>query len=133
MRKRREETEQSEVDTGPKQLYQVVPEREARMRGFMGSDRVYDVSALGNAAPPPVLGQEERGTKRKAGGVDVALDAAELEGLSEADLRARYEQASKAGRTHHEDFSDFVGEEVAKRRRVAEKKKSDQAKEKFKF
>jgi splicing factor 3B subunit 2 len=37
------------------------------------------------------------------------------------------------GRTHHEDFSDFVGEEVAKRRRVAEKKKSDQAKEKFKF
>jgi hypothetical protein len=33
-----------------------------------------------------VLGQEDRGTKRKAGGVEVALDAAELEGLSEADL-----------------------------------------------
>ncbi|KWU43185.1 spliceosome associated protein [Rhodotorula sp. JG-1b] len=133
LRKRREETE-PEVDTGPKSLYQVLPERESRMRGFMGSDRVYDVSGVTQqAAKAPVLGQEDRGTKRKAGGVEVALDAAELEGLSEADLRARYEQASRAGRSHHEDFSDFVGEEVAKRRKLAESKKRDSQKEKFKF
>ncbi|KAG0655590.1 hypothetical protein C6P46_000813 [Rhodotorula mucilaginosa] len=133
LRKRREETE-PEVDTGPKSLYQVLPERESRMRGFMGSDRVYDVSGVTQqATKAPVLGQEDRGTKRKAGGVEVALDAAELEGLSEADLRARYEQASRAGRSHHEDFSDFVGEEVAKRRKVAESKKRDSQKEKFKF
>ncbi|BGP20962.1 hypothetical protein JCM10213_007121 [Rhodosporidiobolus nylandii] len=133
LRKRREETE---VDDGaPKQLYQVLPERESRMRGFMGSDRVYDVSGLAgaNQAGPPVLGQEERGTKRKAGGVDVALDAADLEGLSEADLRAKYEQANKQGRGHHEDFSDFAAAEVAKRRKMAESKKREQQKEKFNF
>lgn len=134
LRKRREETE-PEADTGPKSLYQVLPERESRMRGFMGSDRVYDVSGVTQQpAKAPVLGQEDRGTKRKAaGGVEVALDAAELEGLSEADLRARYEQASRSGRTHHEDFSDFVGEEVAKRRKIAEGKKQNAQKEKFKF
>ncbi|BGP44101.1 hypothetical protein JCM10450v2_008318 [Rhodotorula kratochvilovae] len=141
LRKRREETEPDGADAGgPRELYQVLPERESRMRGFMGSDRVYDVSALGAAgaaAAPPVLGQEERGTKRKAGGVDVALDAGELEGLSEADLRARYEQANRAGRGGgtHEDFSDFAAAEVAKRRKMAESKKRDQGgqKEKFKF
>ncbi|GAA6053982.1 hypothetical protein JCM3770_002403 [Rhodotorula araucariae] len=138
LRKRREETEPDAADSGPRELYQVLPERETRMRGFMGSDRVYDVSVLGAgaAAAPPVLGQEERGTKRKAGGVDVALDAGELEGLSEADLRARYEQANRAGRGGtHEDFSDFAAAEVAKRRKMAESKKRDQGgqKEKFKF
>lgn len=138
LRKRREETEPDYDDSGPKSLYQVLPERESRMRGFMGSDRVYDVSGVTQQKQggPPVLGQEDRGTKRKAaGGVEVALDAAELEGLSEADLRARYEQASRAGRTHHEDFSDFIGEEVAKRRKLAESKKrgGDSQKEKFKF
>lgn len=61
LRKRREATE---VDEGPKSLYQVIPERESRMRGLMGSDRVYDVSGVvGQAPPPPVLGKEERGTK----------------------------------------------------------------------
>ncbi|GAA6007930.1 U2 snRNP complex subunit CUS1 [Rhodotorula paludigena] len=132
LRKRREET-QPEAD-GPRSLYQVLPERETRMRGFMGSDRVYDVSGISQAAGPPVLGQEERSsTKRKAGGVDVAIDAAELEGLSEADLRSRYEQANRSGRPQHEDFSDFAAAEVAKRRKMAESKKRDQPKEKFKF
>lgn len=139
LRKRREGTE---VDEAPKSLYQVIPERESRMRGLMGSDRVYDVSGVvGAAAAPPVLGQEERGTKvrsdcsclvrtgkltflssllqRKAGGVEISLDANELEGLSEADLRAKYEQAGRKAGTH-EDFSDFVGKEVAKRRKTGE-------------
>lgn len=151
LRKRRDETEPDAADaSGPRELYQVLPERESRMRGFMGSDRVYDVSALGGGAgagagaggvAPPVLGQEERGTKRKAGGVDVALDAGELEGLSEADLRARYEQANRAGRAGggtHEDFSDFAAAEVAKRRKMAENKKREgggggSSKEKFRF
>lgn len=60
LRKRREATD---VDEGPKSLYQVIPERESRMRGLMGSDRVYDVSGIQQAPPPPVLGREERGTK----------------------------------------------------------------------
>lgn len=60
LRKQREGTD---VDEGPKSLYQVIPERENRMRGLMGSERVYDVSGLQNAGGPPVLGQEDRGTK----------------------------------------------------------------------
>ncbi|SCZ96418.1 BZ3500_MvSof-1268-A1-R1_Chr8-2g10180 [Microbotryum saponariae] len=137
LRKQREQTEDD--DGRPKSLYQVIPEREARMRGVMGSDRVYDVSGLG-AGGPPVLGQEDRGTKRKAGGVDIALDAAELEGLSESDLRQRYEESNRRSTTgQHEDFSDFVGKEVAKRRKTADAKKrggggnEGKDKDKFKF
>ena len=58
--------------------------------------------------------------QRKAGGVDIALDAAELEGLSEADLRMRYEEAGRRGTNPNEDFSDFVGKEVAKRQKTGE-------------
>ncbi|GAA5869856.1 hypothetical protein JCM16303_001820 [Sporobolomyces ruberrimus] len=147
LRKRRETTgatqdEEDEADSGPKELYQVLPEKESRMRGFMGSDRTYDVSALargGGAAAgaggskAPVLGQEERGTKRKAGGVDIALDAADLEGLTENELRQRYEAAGNQRGGTHEDFSDFAAKEVAKRRKMAESKKKDKEKEKFKF
>ncbi|GAA6063317.1 hypothetical protein JCM10212_005485 [Sporobolomyces blumeae] len=158
LRKRREPTDSSTVahgdagddddqeDSGPKELYQVLPEKETRMRGFMGSDRVYDVSGMsggrgggsaaaggGGGPKAPVLGQEERGTKRKAqGGVEIALDAAELEGLTENELRQRYEAAGQRGGTH-EDFSDFAAAEVAKRRKMAESKKKDKEKEKFKF
>ena len=52
----------SEVDSGPRSLYQVVPERQTSVRGLMGSERGYDVSAVTNASAIPVLG-EERGTK----------------------------------------------------------------------
>ena len=51
------------MDSGPRSLYQVVPEKQAAVRGLMGSDRAYDVSAVGNAgAAIPVLG-DERGAK----------------------------------------------------------------------
>jgi splicing factor 3B subunit 2 len=47
--------------SGPRSLYQVVPEKQTSVRGLMGSERGYDVSAVASA-PLPVLG-EERGTK----------------------------------------------------------------------
>jgi splicing factor 3B subunit 2 len=51
------------VDTsGPRSLYHVVPEKQTSVRGLMGSERGYDVSAVAGGAPVPVLG-EERGTK----------------------------------------------------------------------
>lgn len=55
---------QSEVsDTGPRSLYQVVPEKQTTIRGLMGSDRGYDVSAVsGGSGAIPVLG-DERGNK----------------------------------------------------------------------
>ena len=47
--------------SGPRSLYHVVPEKQTNVRGLMGSERGYDVSAVAGA-PIPVLG-DERGTK----------------------------------------------------------------------
>lgn len=47
--------------SGPRSLYHVVPEKQTSVRGLMGSERGYDVSAVAGA-PIPVLG-DERGTK----------------------------------------------------------------------
>lgn len=58
LRKRRETTED---DGRERSLYQVIPERETSVRGFMGSERGYDVSGFTQA--PVVLGAEERGGK----------------------------------------------------------------------
>ena len=49
------------AETGPRSLYQVVPEKQTSIRGVMGSERGYDVSGV-TGAPIPVLG-DERGTK----------------------------------------------------------------------
>ena len=60
LRKGRSISEAMEA-SGPKSLYQVVPEKQTSVRGLMGSERGYDVSAVASA-PLPVLG-EQRGTK----------------------------------------------------------------------
>lgn len=54
----------SEANDGPRSLYQVVPERQTAVKGLMGSERGYDVSAVSSSATAaiPVLG-DERGTK----------------------------------------------------------------------
>jgi splicing factor 3B subunit 2 len=49
-------------DAGPRSLYQVVPEKQTSVRGLMGSERGYDVSAVSSHANIPVLG-DERSTK----------------------------------------------------------------------
>jgi len=49
------------VESGPRSLYQVVPEKQTSVRGLMGSERGYDVSAVAGPSVP-VLG-DERGTK----------------------------------------------------------------------
>ena len=61
LRKNAGRSQQETSDTGPRSLYQVVPERQTSIRGLMGSDRAYDVSAVAGSNVP-VLG-EERGTK----------------------------------------------------------------------
>ena len=56
--------------------------------------------------------------------MDVSIDASELEGLSEAELRQRFEAAKQAGgggsagQGGREDLSDFVAEEASKRRKM---------------
>ncbi|KAF9462711.1 DUF382-domain-containing protein [Collybia nuda] len=124
------------ADSGPRSLYQVVPEKQTSVRGLMGSERGYDVSAV-SGAPIPVLG-DERGTKRKANGVDVSIDAAELEGLSEEELRRKYDAHSRgtagvpgAGR---EDFSDMVAKEMAKKKQKMDRDRDNRKSGKdFKF
>lgn len=60
---RKNATRPVESDSGPRSLYQVVPERQTSIKGLMGSERGYDVSGVtNNAAQLPVLG-DERGTK----------------------------------------------------------------------
>ncbi|KAJ6581344.1 DUF382-domain-containing protein [Mycena capillaripes] len=123
-------------DAGPRSLYQVVPERQTNVRGLMGSERGYDVSAVASHANLPVLG-EERSTRRKANGVDVSIDAAELEGLSEEELRRKYDAHSRGSAGvpgTREDFSDFVAKEVAARSKKQKEKDRDSKKGKeFKF
>lgn len=52
-----------DADSGPRSLYQVVPERQTSIRGLMGSERAYDVGAVGGSGAVPVLGDDNRGTK----------------------------------------------------------------------
>lgn len=122
--------------SGPRSLYHVVPEKQTNVRGLMGSERGYDVSAVAGA-PIPVLG-DERGTKvgfclllvlfpfpllahfnfkqRKANGVDISIDAGELEGLSADELQRRYAEHSRgnAGVSgSREDMSDIMAKGMA--------------------
>ncbi|KAG9047492.1 hypothetical protein FS837_002138 [Tulasnella sp. UAMH 9824] len=127
-------------DTGPRQLYHVVPEKQTTIRGLVGSERGYDVSGIAGGAHVPVLG-EERGTKRKTNGVEISLDASELEGLSDAELRARYDAVSRGsagvpGGASREDFSDMIAKEMRerdrKRQRLSESRSKGKEKD-FKF
>ncbi|PLW14710.1 hypothetical protein PCANC_21139 [Puccinia coronata f. sp. avenae] len=144
LRKRREGAgaAEPEADSGPKSLYHVIPEKETQITGFMGSERVYDVRGISqHGHNVSMLGQEDRGTKRKANGVDVALDPSELEGLSEEQLRQRYEesrQRSGGGAVGNqqggrEDLSDLVAQESAKRKGASNAKTRDREREKEKF
>ncbi|KAI0729881.1 hypothetical protein C8Q72DRAFT_883722 [Fomitopsis betulina] len=130
----------SEVaDTGPRSLYQVVPEKQTSVRGLMGSERGYDVSAVTQGGAIPVLG-DERGSKAslRRNGVDVSIDAAELEGMSEEELRRKYEQHSRGsagvpGAHGREDFSDMIGKEMSKRKQKAERDGERRREKEFKF
>jgi len=131
----------------PRELYQVVPEKQTTSRGFMGSSTMYDVGAVSAAAAagPRVLGKEDRGTKRKANAADISIDPDQLEGLSQEELQARYD-ASRAGgpRVHvpgadvdRREFDDVIAQETAKRTKGSDRDRDrggrSREKEKFKF
>lgn len=71
----------------------------------------------------------------------MSLDASELEGLSEDDLRKRYDAANRGsagvpGSGRSEDFSDLVAKESVKRKQKMERdreKDRDRKKDSFKF
>ncbi|KAF9447985.1 DUF382-domain-containing protein [Macrolepiota fuliginosa MF-IS2] len=120
-------------ESGPRSLYHVVPEKQTNVRGIMGSERGYDVAAVAGAAIP-VLG-DERGSKQKRNGVDVSIDAGELEGLTEEELRRKYDAQARGNAGvpgSKEDFSDMVAKEMAKKKQKMEREKEGK-KDKFKF
>lgn len=64
-KKTREDTE--DLQSGPKELYHVIPERETSSKGFMGSSTAYDLGSVGKGPGPSVLGADDRGTKVSIG------------------------------------------------------------------
>ncbi|KAJ2783440.1 hypothetical protein H4R18_001705 [Coemansia javaensis] len=119
-------------------LYTVLPEQEtARLEGIMGSQFTYDMSKA--------LDPSKKPSGKAKHGVEIALDAAELEDMDEDTLRARYEQAEAAAHAHAhahapgEDLSDMVADHVAaqaRKRKAAAASSSAAAKKKskeFKF
>lgn len=70
--------------------------------------------------------------------MEVSIDAAELEGMSEDELRRRYDEHARGAAgvpgANREDFSDMVAKEMAKKRQKmeAEKDRGKKGKE-FKF
>lgn len=127
LRKNRHGTETEEA-AHPRSAGQVIPEQQRQATGFFGSDRAYDLHA-----GMPVLGQEDRGTKRKVGDVDVSMDLDSLvkEGkVSKDDLQKRYEEGRKAetagqwGGHYDDDLSSMIAEEGAKRLKRDQERKS---------
>lgn len=125
-------------DEGPKQLYQVLPEVQKNITGFMGSQHGYDLAAVDKPSTGPPTGRPQS-TKRKADNVDVAIDPSELEsGLDEATLRAKYEAQMKAKLpvgAGEEDLSDMYAEHAsrqAKKAKTQDSRKEGKKKE-FKF
>ncbi|GAM83675.1 hypothetical protein ANO11243_016630 [Dothideomycetidae sp. 11243] len=103
----------------------VLQERNIQARGFFGGERAYDISGANRGGPALDSNDRDRGQKRKAGDVDVAVDADALasgEGLSKREMERRYEESRqsesgwKGGRGGNgDDFGDMVADEGRKR------------------
>lgn len=71
--------------------------------------------------------------------MDVSIDAAELEGLSEEELRRKYDAHSRGSAGvpgSREDFSDFVAKEVAsrsKKQKAQDRDRDSKKGKEFKF
>ena len=128
LRKQRRGTE-TEESTYHRTAYQVIPEQEARISGFFGGDRTYDLKAAQSSLP--VLGQEDQNRKRKKpGDVDVAMNPDDLQAkdkLDKEDMKRLYEaqkQQDQGNYGFQEDLSDMIASESRKRQKRDEERKS---------
>ncbi|KAK0741677.1 hypothetical protein B0T21DRAFT_408535 [Apiosordaria backusii] len=127
---------ETEGSAHPRSAYTVIPERQARVEGFFGSDKTYDLSK--HTANLPVLGRddEESRKRKKPGDVEVSLDPDALvraEGMSKEELKKKYE----AGRREEgvgaqwnksqfeEDLTDFIASESRKRQKRDEERRGE--------
>jgi len=122
LRKQKRGTE-TEESNHPRKAGQVLQERSIRAEGFFGGEKAYNLNP--NA---PVLGQEQRGSKRKAGDIDVSVDIDALgEGrLSKDETKKLYDSQRqqqgggggwKGSTVDQEDLSQMIAEESAKRQK----------------
>ncbi|OCK77340.1 splicing factor 3b [Lepidopterella palustris CBS 459.81] len=133
LRKQRRGTE-TEESTAPRSAYQVIPEQSIRAQGFFGGDRAYDLKAAQTAPKDvPMLGEENKGRKRKAGDVDISVDVDTLvrdEKLNKEDLKKKYEAQRKAEAKgqwagfDEEDLSAMIAEESRKRLKKDEERRN---------
>lgn len=128
LRKQRRGTE-TEESTHPRTAYQVIPEQSARVSGFFGGDRTYDLKAAQSNLP--VLGQEDQNKKRKKpGDVEVAMDPDTLQAkdsMEKEDLKRLYEAEKKQEQGQwgfQEDLSDMIASESRKRQKRDEERRS---------
>ena len=124
LRKRRGiDTEES---TQPRTAYQVIPEQQAKVSGFFGGDRTYDLKAAQSNLP--VLGQEDGRKRKKPGDVDVAMDPDSLQakdGMDKEDMQRMYEaqkQQEQGQWGFQEDLSDMIAQESRKRQKRDEER-----------
>ena len=128
LRKHRRGTE-TEESTHPRTAYQVIPEQSAKVSGFFGGDRTYDLKAAQSGLP--VLGQEDQNRKRKKpGDVEVAMDPDTLQAkdsMDKEDLKRLYEAEKKQEQGQwgfQEDLSDMIAVESRKRQKRDEERRS---------
>ncbi|PVZ97809.1 hypothetical protein BB558_006236 [Smittium angustum] len=134
----RKETVITESYTGPKQLYTVLPEKQAHVgaSALMGSQHVYDLSGTGVGDTSASLsGNKKRGISGNVkSGVAVALDPQEVANMDEETLRAKYESqisarnAELASGEKGEDFSDMVAEHAQQQARKRQRQKNTEYK-----
>jgi splicing factor 3B subunit 2 len=129
LRKQRPGTE-TEEDPHPRSAYQVLPEQQARVQGFFGGDRTYDLKG-GRPGNLPVLGEEDSSRKRKKpGDVDIAMDPdalVEKDGMDKDQLKKMYEQQRQQESNPwgaSEDLSEMIATESRKRQKMDEERRA---------
>ncbi|KAK4550569.1 hypothetical protein LTR36_000148 [Oleoguttula mirabilis] len=132
LRKQRRGTE-TEESSHPRSAGQVLQERAIRAEGFFGGEKAYDLSSRQQRGDIPVLGQEQRGNKRKAGDLDISVDVDALERedrLSKDEVKRQYEaqkqqdQGGWQGSVDQEDLSQMIAEESVKRQKRDQERRS---------
>jgi splicing factor 3B subunit 2 len=121
---------QTEESVGHKNAFQVIPEKQAHVRGFFGGDRVYDLAASSESLT--ILGSDEQNRKRKKpGDVDVSVDPDSIQsgnGVSKENIRNLYEsqrqQENNPNWGFQEDLSDMIAQESRKRLKKEEEKRN---------
>ena len=127
LRKQRRGTD-TEESMHPRTAYQVIPEQQAKVSGFFGGDRTYDLKTAQSSIP--VLGQEDTRKRKKPGDVEVAMDPDTLQakdGMDKEEMKRLYEAQKKEEQGQwgfQEDLSDMIASESRKRLKRDEERRT---------